>query len=71
VNTGVRSGTGLIDYWIEDCIVQLYGLTSKTEQIPARLLAEMNVMQKGMGAKMDTNEEEIKKSQAKMDAKLN
>jgi hypothetical protein len=46
--TGVRSWIALIDYWIEDCIVELYCHTTMMEQILDHLLSEMNVMQERM-----------------------
>jgi hypothetical protein len=48
VGTGVGSGIGLIDYWIEDCILYLQCHTMEMEvlQMMARLLAEIRTEKK-------------------------
>jgi hypothetical protein len=74
---GVKSGIGLIDYWIEDCIVWLYCHTTMMEQILAFLLAKVNVMQERadtnlerMEAEMDSNQDDMNVKQERMDPSL-
>jgi hypothetical protein len=54
-------GIGLIDYWIENCIVYLYHHTAKMDEMMARLLAEVRtdqeLLKEEMLAKMKTNQE--------------
>jgi hypothetical protein len=67
VATGIRSWTGLIDYWIEDCIATLQRHAMEMEQTVQhtmeRLLDEMKALLKAdhdkMMAKMKASHEEM------------
>jgi hypothetical protein len=58
-----EAGIGLIDYWIEDCIVYLHRHTVMMEEMIACLLAEIRtdqeLLKEKMLAKMKTNQEKV------------
>jgi hypothetical protein len=59
--TGVRSGIGLIDHWIEDCSGLLYrqpvDMEQITETMTERLLDIMKIFEAKLMAKLDTYQE--------------
>jgi 6-phosphogluconolactonase/glucosamine-6-phosphate isomerase/deaminase len=60
MTTGVRSGTGSVDYWIEGYITYLYRHTTRIEQKMARLLDEMNVTRENTNSNQERMEAKIR-----------